>query len=284
MFCGHNIMIQDYIISYSGRSFLTGLYLGILFLFGALLISGQSDAKLGYYSNIYLTLSLSGGVLGLTRYYKSRAVKCKTFRRILLLLSACLLCFAAGDVIWMYVNFAFNKPVPYPGFSDIFYIIANSLLTISIFFLYSQLKLNILDQKSIFGFLLLSAWGGISWLMMGVHESIAQTPIDTLKTMLDIIYPAIGVFNALLLVSLLVTTYNEIPSRLRVFMSLAITAIIINTITDLLLNYLTSLSPEFNVHYANGGPTDVLYATAIYILALSVMFLPIIDRSRGISQ
>ena len=154
-----------------GKAFLFGLYIGLSLLIVLSWLDPVHDSFLHKASNIYGVQALVGGVLGLWLISK-RADKAQASPAISSVwISMGLVVWTVGQALWIWASFKIAA-VPYPWWSDIFYLASDLFWLIAIYMIYSSLDRPRLPAVSPFTKVLIPI--GISLVLAGVPTWIAK--------------------------------------------------------------------------------------------------------------
>ena len=190
--------------------------------------------------------------------------------RSLLFLSLGLLSWAVGSYIWSYYNFFLNAEIPYPSWADVGYGQFAWLMGIGLMMLanFTSLQTEASNAKSKIYFFcipILMAIVTYYFLFVQLHGASIWQSDEPLKVFVDLYYPLTDVLILTIIVLTSGLAFNFLGERLRLPITLLICGLVFNYIADFYFSYSTTVGS-----YYVGGPADVLFGCAMFVLSLGV--------------
>lgn len=261
--------------STSRKSFiavLTIVYVFFLIWFLKLYLSSQIEGTENLLTNLYGVIPLAGGVYGLTVARHWGAWR-STVGKAVLFLSAGLVTWGVGIVIWLFYNFILHVEIPYPSWADAAFIISWPFWGVGAVFLSratgAQFGLRRFGGKIVllavplivialsYYFLVIVARGG--------GFEFAQ---NWIKVFFDLAYPVGDVVILTLATLIYGLSYKYFGGKYRYAIYLILLAFVLNYMADFTFSYTTTIGT-----YYNGSLADALFATTMFVLALGVGLL-----------
>jgi len=262
-------------------SFLTGYYIGMILLLIAVWIGGTKDQPLNDFVGIWLTIPLFGALLGFRRLQYSQQPISNSYRIVPTLFCAGLLLWSIGSMIWKYYNFILKEEIPYPSWADLGYGSSAICWTIGLYFIYKIAGTNWFKEGQLLSPFLIAVWGATILLTLLSHGSPA-IQIDSqdkiIKLLLDFYYPMVDALNVTLLAVLILgSSFKKLDDSMKRNLLVIMIGLILNFVGDVAFNIATTLNKSSPLAYYNGGWTDYLFVTALYVLSIGVLLFPFSD-------
>lgn len=177
-----------------------------------------------------------------------------------------------GELIWSYYNLVLNKPVPYPSYADIAFVIGYISWIFGALFLSRLAAVKIILRKKpklwwLVGTVTLASVALSYYLLIVVaRQGVALSDSsDTLKVVLDIFYP-LGDFLPVAIVAIIMAVSGRyIGGRLRLPIVLSMLGLAILYIGDVVYVYTTTTGSFYN---ANWGDLILFVAMTTYSVSL----------------
>lgn len=188
--------------------------------------------------------------------YKSAIGKSFTF------ISAYLLFWGAGVLLWLYYNVIYEIEVPYPSLADAFFLATPFLSSYGMFWLLKNFNLAF-DRRTVLKLMLLpSAVFLVVYLLFLQSKLVEDVP--ALTKLLDVAYP---VGDAVVLSLTLVVLSLLRGGKLFKPISLLCVGFILEAIADFSFSWMTSAGT-----YYTGNWIDVLYAIGFFFIGAGMHF------------
>lgn len=240
---------------------------------------GIGDISYGYiYAFLYGLIPVFGGLAGMLNartwgFFRSITGKAIVF------LSAGLLTWGIGELIWSYYNFFLNQEVPYPSWADVGFIVSWPLWCLGVVYLsraagvkyalkerHGQLLLVIIPIIAVI----------VSYYLLVVIARQGSFDLEggLMKIFFDIAYPLLDVIA--LTVALLVygLSLKYLGGCFKWPVLIILSGFIINYIADFAFSYTTTVET-----FHNGNWVDLVFATAVFVLSFGINSLQIRDTS-----
>jgi len=256
-------------------SFLLGFFSLFLIYWIGIQSSGITDLPINLlFSFATAVLAFIGGVMGLL-VSKHWGGKKSAVGKAILLISLGIISWSFGNFIWSFYNFVLHQPVPYPSLSDIGYTLAIPLWAIGVFYLSMATGVKFRLRESGSNILLtilpiIATIFSYYFLFVIARGSSFEVEGGLLKIFLDFYYP-IGDWVILTMSFLLFglsLKYLGGKFRLPIFIILA--GFVVMFMADFSFSYATTIGT-----YYNGNISDLLFATAIFVLSFGISSLDI---------
>jgi len=261
------------------RIFLSGLYLGAIFYFFALFIEGTTQSRVNFFANIFLAIPLIGVVLTFKRIRTLKQPIFDTYLIVPSLLCVGLLSWSMGSVIWMYYNFRFHQEMPYPSWADAGYFPCLVCWTVGIVLLYKFAGVNVLNNLTIISSWVVPVCGVTVGIMIWAHSgnlSPFSPKNELFKFIFDVSYPIVDALNtALLLALILGRKFAKMDIQMRKALRYITLGYSLLFLADLSFNVLSSLPAKSGLVYHNGGPTDFMFTSALFVLSIGLSYVPL---------
>jgi hypothetical protein len=268
--------IEAYIGSDRSKAFLFGLYVGLSLLLFVSWLDPARNSLFHKATNIYGVQALAGAILGGWRIWK-RAESPKASTAIpSLWICIGLAAWAIGQPIWTWASIRIAN-VPYPWWSDIFYLASDLFWLVALMTIFRSLRRPILPAISPFTKILIPI--AVSLLLTGLptwiaarvnHESIKPWVIGT-----DFIYILLTFSSLILTIGLVVGENSQIPYPLQQCIRYLCAASAIDAIATLAFTVTEKLPATFALAYYDGNWVDWLFLTAMYCWGASTLKWPV---------
>lgn len=235
-----------------------------------LIKTGYTSNELGLYLQIPLAIvPFLGGVFGLLKARKwgfSRSI----MGRSLIGLSAGMLTWSMGMVLWNYYIFFTEVEIPYPSFTDMFFILSWPLWAYGVYELSkvagAGFGLRLKNGKWIF-LLIPFLVALFSYYLLFVVARGGQIDLESggLKLFVDLFYPLgdIVIFTSIALAYSLSRKF--LGGTYKPAIILLFSGFVLNYLTDFIFAYTTTIGTYFNGHFV-----DFMYTTTMFILAFAI--------------
>lgn len=221
------------------------------------------------YSFLLTPIPVMGGIVGFF-IAKSWGLLKSSIGRSILFLSAGLLSWGIGNIIWAYYNFFKGIAVPYPSWADIGFIISYPLWTIGMINLPHALGGKFILKKKYGKILILIpvlVFVLSYFLLVFITKSFAVfTPVTSyVKLFFDITYPSsdIVILTAALIVGI---SYKFFGEKYKLSIYTIILAFCSMYIADFLFSYTTTTNT-----YYNGDFVDLAFTISFSFLSFGVL-------------
>lgn len=247
------------------------IYFCLLFSYWFVLqIVGYKTTNWNHYYSLFLAqIPLIGGLVGFS-VSKSWGLFKSSIGKSVLFLSAGLVSWGSGNIIWAYYNFFLNDPVPYPSLADIGYLTSYPLWTVGMIYLphaiggeshfkkkYGKLFLFIPFFILTFSYYLVT---------LITQNSLVFAPIESYtKLFLDISYPAGDV--------IILTTALIMGISFKFFggkYKFSIYSIIIGFCFLYLADFLFSYTTTAGIFY-DGYWGDITFAVSFFLVTFGIL-------------
>lgn len=268
--------IESYIGSDRSKAFLFGLYVGLSLLLCVSWLDPARNSLLHKATNIYGVQALAGAILGGWRIW-NRAESPKAAPAI----SSIWIClglaaWAMGQPIWTWASIHFPY-VPYPWWSDIFYLASDLFWLVALLMIFRSLRRPILPAIGPFTKVLipiamsLLLTGLPTWIASRVNpESIKPWVIAT-----DFVYIFLTFSSLILAIGLVVAENSQIPYPLQQCIRYLCAATAIDTVATLVFTVTAKLPETYTLAYYDGNWVDWLFLTAMYCWGTSTLKWPV---------
>lgn len=218
-------------------------------------------------------LPIVGALFGLTNTQRWGWLK-SSMGKATLFLSAGLITWGVGTLVFAYYNIVLQIAVPYPSLADAFYIMSWPLWGIGIFHLSkatgAKYGLKSLAGKYILLFVPLVVVILSYYLLVVVARGgmFYFTDSGMLKIFFDLAYPIGDVIILTLATTIYGLSYNYFGGRFKSAIHLILAGFVINYIADFSFSYTTTIGTFYS-----GDWVDLLFATAMLLLSLGIVML-----------
>jgi hypothetical protein len=269
--------IESYIGSETSKAFLFGLYVGLSLLLFVSWLDPARDSIFHKATNIYGIQALAGAILGGWRIWK-RADSPKTVPAVSLIwICVGLAMWAMGQAVWTWATIRVAD-VPYPWWSDIFYLASDLFWLVALLMIFRSLRRPILPAISPFTKVLIPI--AVSLLLTGLPTwiNLRVNPVFTIRPGViatDFIYIFLTFSSLILAISLLVGENSQIPYPLHQCIRYLCAASAIDAIATLAFTVTVKFPAPHTWGYYNGNWVDWLFLTAMYCWGVSTLKWPI---------
>jgi hypothetical protein len=190
------------------------------------------------------------------------------------LISAGVLAWAIGMLIWVYYIFIAQIEIPYPSLADGAFIISWPLWAIGVFYLSKATGVSFALREAkgkVMLFVTPIIAIAISYYLL-IHVArggvVAFDTSSGLKIFFDLFYPiGSAVIFALVLTFVSLST-GFLGGKFRTPIIILMAGFVVNFISDITFSYTTTNGSYFNGHFV-----DLLFMIAMYLLSLSLVLL-----------
>lgn len=224
------------------------------------------------YSLLYGFIPLAWGVYGVRLARLWGGMK-SSMGRSVMFLSAGMLAWAIGNLIWGYYNLILKVAVPYPSIADGIFILSFPLWAIGISF-FSRATGMYFSLRRMRGKLILFviplAAIALSYYLLFIVARGAQIDFEggLIKLFLDIAFPVWDVIILTLSVLVYGLSFQYLGGRYKLPIIITLIGFGLNYIVDFSFSYTTTLETFFV-----GSWVDLLFASAMFVIALGITSL-----------
>lgn len=240
---------------------------------------GITDVSYGYiYAFLYGLIPLFGGITGMVNAKKWGSFKSIAGKAVIFL-SAGLLTWGMGELIWSYYNFFLNQEVPYPSLADVGFIVSWPLWCLGVIYLsraagvkyalkerHGQMLLVIIPIIAVV----------VSYYLLVVVARQGSFDLDggLMKIFFDIAYPVLDVIALTIALLVYGLSLKFLGGYFKWPVLIILLGFIINYIADFAFSYTTTVET-----FHNGNWVDFVFATAVFVLSFGINTLQIRDTS-----
>lgn len=261
--------------------FITSIYVLMLGWWVVLKNSGIVDTTANYLFGFNIgLLAFLGGLIGLIKSRKWGFFQ-SMVGKFIFFLSAGMISWGLGSIIFAYYNLFLDVAVPYPSIADVAYIISWPLWAIGMVYLLKTLGIKYRLKKittKFFVFLIPAACIIISYFLLVTIAKGGSLDFSGggLKTFFDIAYPAGDIVILTMSVLIYGISINYLGGVFRKPILIIILGFVLNYLADFSFSY-TTTNGSFHV----AGWVDLLFTTTMFVLALGIsLFDPLlIDKN-----
>ncbi|PIZ66498.1 hypothetical protein CO051_04050 [Candidatus Roizmanbacteria bacterium CG_4_9_14_0_2_um_filter_39_13] len=261
----------------SKTSFLLGFFLLNIIYWIGIQASHITDLPINLlFSYSTAVLAILGGVMGLL-VSNHWGGKKSAVGKAILLVSLGTISWSLGNFIWSFYTFVLNQEMPYPSLADMGYTLAVPLWALGVFYLSkatgAKLSLRRKNGQILLIFLpLIAAAISYYFLFVVARNSSIESQGGVLKIFLDFFYP-IGDWIILTMSFLLFgLSFKYLGGRFRVPVFITLLGFIFMFLADFSFSYTTTIGS-----YYNGNTSDLLFATALFVISFGVCSFDISD-------
>lgn len=188
--------------------------------------------------------------------------------------SAGVLAWSIGMLIWCYYIFIAKVEIPYPSFADAAFILSWPLWTAGVIYLSQvtgvRFALKKLSGKILLVIVPLIAIAFSYWLLIPVARGgvIDFDPTQIWKLFFDLFYPIGDAVILTLAVTFGILSSGFLGGKYRTPVLVLALALVVNFAADTAFSYTTT-----NGTYFNGFYPDMLFATGLYLFSLSLALM-----------
>ena len=268
--------IESYMGSDTSKAFLFGLYVGLSALLFVSWLDQARDSLLHKATNIYGVQALAGAILVAWRIWKTAESPKASHAIPSIWICIGLAAWAMGQPIWTWASIHIAD-IPYPWWSDIFYLASDLFWLIALLMIFRSLRRRILPAIGPFTKVLIPI--AVSLLLTGLptwiaarvnHESIKPWVIAT-----DFIYIFLTFSSLILAIGLVIGENSQIPYPLQQCIRYLCAASAIDAIATLAFTVTEKLPATYTLEYYDGNWVDWLFLTAMYCWGASALKWPV---------
>lgn len=205
------------------------------------------------------------GIMRMRQWGGSKSV----IGRSLLFISLALLTWAIGSYIWSFYNFFLHIEAPYPSWADAAYSQFAWLVGVGLILLVNftcvKNESSAVGRIYFFCIPILMAIITYYFIFLQLHGGTIWQTDEPLKVFVDLYYPLSDVVILTIIIITAGLQLNFLGERLRLPVTLLITGLIFNYVADFYFSYDTTVGS-----YYVGGPADILFGWAMFVLSLGV--------------
>lgn len=215
---------------------------------------GGPGLELAIADGVFIPLGLAGSAFALLA---ARRARTRSERRAWLLITASLLAFCAGDILWFWLEVVVGDS-PYPSIADAFYLAFYPLMLLGLLALPRERPENRVRSLLDIAIVVVGASTVVWWLVL---EPVARgTSSDSLTTLVALAYP---VGDLLVVFALAATLMGRLLDTSRRALVLLGIGLALNVVADLAYARLA-----LQETYVSGQWMDVCYVAAWTLIAL----------------
>lgn len=224
-----------------------------------------------FFNLILISLCVTGGIISIKRMLDWGGYKSK-IGKILFLYAVGFFAWAIGSSIWIYYYLFLEITLPFPGWSDLAYMLINPAF-ITAFGLFGYVialrnQQNQSKQKLYFYIIPICMAIVTFYFIFTFGQGSDFNTDDALELFLNFYYSGGDIITLVVLMLVGGTAFNYLGERLRLPFTLVLSSIVVSYIADTLFAYTTSIGI-----YLNGDITDFFYALLLFLLSLGVYTL-----------
>lgn len=254
-----------------------------LFLFWIILFINIKEASLwgAFYSMLMGLIPFIGGLLGILRS-KTWGLFSSTIGKAIFFISLGLFSWGCGNTVWAYYNFFQDTDIPYPSFADVGFAPAYVLWIVGVIYLSKatgakfEIKMK-LKQMLLLIIPLVVIYFSYYFLFFIVERSYAsETP---LRIFFDLYYPSMNVFILSFAIIIFGLSINFFGGKYKL------------SLFSILLGFTFLYGGDFTFSYATstgifytGGPTDIIYTVAFYLISWGTLSFYLTPKKLQISD
>lgn len=252
------------------NSFISIFYTILVIWWIWLYLSGTKDTSLNLaFAFAYGLMPIFGGLFGIWEAKEWGMFK-SAMGKALFFLSAGLITWGVGEMIWSYYNFILQVEIPYPSWADASFIVSWPLWSIGVVFMSFATGARY-GLKSIGGRLqliaipLLAAALSYYLLVVVARQGSFELNGGMLKIFFDLAYPIWDV--VILTIALLIygLSFKLLGGIYQWPVLITLFGFIVNYFADFGFSYTTTVGTFYN-----GNWVDLLFATAMFVLSFGV--------------
>lgn len=250
--------------------FLSFYYFFIVVWWFILLFTSQKHGLNNFlFVFVYGLIPFCGGVFGLMNS-KRWGLFHSAMGKALFFLSLGLITWSGGETIWSYYNIVLNVSVPYPSWADASFIISWPFWIAGVIYLSiaTGAKYGLRSKHGKIQLLLVPILAFIIsyYLLVTIaRQGILTDGNGALKIFFDIAYPVLDVIVLVTAALVYGLSFRFLGGRFKLPVILLLFTFVINYFADFSFSYTTTVGT-----YYNGNYSDLLFATAMFILSFGV--------------
>lgn len=262
---------QTYFVNMSTK-FLAGFYFLLVLWWLVIFFLGLQDTIQNFLFGLVLSfIPFLGGVLGISLSRKWGFLS-STIGKSLFFLSAGLITWGIGTIIFAYYNLFLDIDVPYPSLADVAYIVSWPLWAIGIINLFhatgAKFQLRKVRGKILFFFIPAIVILVSSYLLFIVARGGEVVSSEGIKLFFDLAYPIGDITILTLAVLLFSLSFNYLGGKYKTPILLILGGFVLNYIADFSFSYTTTIGTFFVANWI-----DLLFASTMFVLSLGVNLL-----------
>ena len=268
------------------KALLFGLCAGLsLLLLLVASMDRQHDTPLHIATNVYGLQTLAGAGLSLWRVWRRADKPLTTPAVASVWLCVGLGLWAVGQALWTWAAFAAlaapgqTRPVPYTGWSDIFYIASDAVWLVALLKIFQSLRRRGLTEISPFMPIMTTALvllvGAFAWIDRGLIQNSASDSQNLTKLVCDFLYILVTFAGTILAAALVMGQNAEIPLPVQQCLRWLCAAAAVNAVAILAFTVTEKLEATDSLAYYNGNWVDWLFLIAMYCWGMAALKWPV---------
>ncbi len=224
----------------------------------------------------YGLIPIFGGIFGLNSSKKWGSMR-SAMGKALIFLSAGLITWGGGEMIWSYYNFVLRVGVPYPSLADASFLISWPLWIVGVFYLAratgARFGLRHKDGKAIL-FVIPVLFFIVSYylLIIVARDGVISSWEGIGKIFFDLAYPILDVVILTQAMIIYGLSFRYLGGKYKWAVVIILLGFVFNYFADFGFSYTTTVGTFYN-----GNWVDLLFTTAVFTLSFGVNSLSIKD-------
>ncbi len=259
------------------NTFLIGFYLALLVWWFTILFSHLKGTPFNLaFAFAYGLIPLFGGVFGLRRAREWGMLK-SAMGKAILFFSLGLITWGLGEMVWSYYNFVLHVEIPYPSWSDAFFVVSWPLWGVGVWFLSyaTGAKFGLRKTSGMIQIILLpvtAIFASYYLLIVIARKGVIDLSGDLMKVFFDIAYPLFDVIVISLAAVIFGLSLRYLGGKYRIAVLVTLFGFVINYFADFGFSYTTTVETFFN-----GNWVDLLFMSAMFCISMGVNSFSIKD-------
>lgn len=258
--------------------FLIAFYLVVALYWAIVYLKiAKSHEVIIFYQFLFSLVPILGGVGGLINSKKWGLLTSK-LGKSLFYLSAGLISWGLGQVVWAYYVIVLNQSTPYPSLADVGYVLAIPLWSVGLVYMAqatgARYGFKKTSNKILVVVLPLIAVLIAYFLPIGGGNNgafaVGESPV---KIFLDVFYPLSDVITLTLSFILFSLTFNFLGGAFRIPVLSLLIGFVVEYVVDFSFSYVTN-----NGSYYNGHWVDLVFPTAMVLIGFAVCSIEPLKR------
>lgn len=224
-----------------------------------------------FYSFSFSLLPLVGGLTGMLSAGQWGFLR-SAIGRAVFFISAGLLSWGGGSMIWSYYNFFSNEPAPYPSLADIGFLLALPLWAIGMVSLSKGSGARFALRSAVGK--IFAATGSVAILALSYYLLISVArrgavftdTSDILKAFLDVTYPTGDVVILLLALGIFGLSFQYLGGAYKPSMLALLGGFAVMYLADFIFSYTTTKETFYNGNFG-----DLVFTSALFLITFGVL-------------